>query len=331
MSPIAAQEAIPLLDLSEELDISVQWDPVLETGVLSRSNRTLHFNLESDYVILDYQRLVDARRAFRYGGTIMIPAALETTIRDYFPPQAEEYTRRVAAIFIDPGHGGRDPGTIGRHRIGEEEVILNEKDLVLDTALRLRDLLLREYRDKQILLSRTTDEYLTLEERTVLANSIEVTSNEAIVFISIHANASLNSEARGFEVWYLPPEIRRVNLVNPDQTGVADPQVLSIINTIRDEEITMESILLARSILSGMDERIGMYSPNRGLKEESWYVVRNAKMPSVLIEIGFVTNPEEFSLLIDDTYLDGVVGGIYNGVVNFIRNFENFGQINGNE
>ena len=175
-------------------------------------------------------------------------------------------------------------------------------------------------------MSRDTDRYLTLEERTTIANSIETDSDETVIFVSIHANASLNRGAMGFEVWFLPPEFRRRDLVNPEQAGIDDPDLLSILNTMREEEITIESILLARNVLAGMESMIGDRSPNRGLREENWYVVRNAKMPSILVEVGFVTHPEEARRLERGDYLQEITQGIYIGITNFVRSYEELGS-----
>ena len=86
---------------------------------------------------------------------------------------------------------------------------------------------------------------------------------------------------------------------------------------------TLESILLARNIISNLEKSTEGKSVNRGLKEETWFVVRNAKMPSVLIEVGFVSNKEEASLLDSEDYLKKLTDGIYNGIDNFIENIEN--------
>ena len=251
---------------------------------------------------------------------LLFPEEFLALTRRVFPPVVP--TRRVRAIFIDPGHGGRDPGAIGRHTVGEEQLQLNEKDVVLEIGTRLAALLRRRYPDKEIIMSRAEDVYLTLEERTQRANALETGGNEAVVFVSIHANASLNREASGFEVWYLPTEVRRDGLVSAERLGVDDPDLLSILNTLREEEITLESVLLARNVLAGLDARIGEVSPNRGLREESWYVVRNARMPSILVEVGFITNREEFLRLRDEAYLLRLTEGVYTGIENFVRSFE---------
>jgi N-acetylmuramoyl-L-alanine amidase len=89
-----------------------------------------------------------------------------------------------------------------------------------------------------------------------------------------------------------------------------------------EEEYTIESILLAKYILQGLDDAVGDISENRGLKDESWFVVRKAKMPSVLVEIGFVTHADEAKRLSDSQYLKKIARAIYNGMVSFIEYFD---------
>ena len=102
-------------------------------------------------------------------------------------------------------------------------------------------------------------------------------------------------------------------------------EIIPILNSMMEEEFTTESILIAKSILDGLEAEIGDLSPNRGLKAESWFVVRNARMPSVLIELGFVTNEKEARLLDDAAALQKYATGIYNGIVNFVSYFESIG------
>ena len=154
-----------------------------------------------------------------------------------------------------------------------------------------------------------------------MANSVEMAPNEAIIYVSIHANSSFNKNAKGFEVWYLNPEYRRT-LVDSGKPGGPDQEIAPILNAMLEEEFTTESIILARDIMSGLQSGIGSDSPNRGIRADEWFVVRNARMPSVLIEAGFVTNPEEGRLLTRDDYLLRVADGVYNGLVDFVSYFE---------
>ena len=99
---------------------------------------------------------------------------------------------------------------------------------------------------------------------------------------------------------------------------------MPILNTMLEEEFLVESIKLASYILENLDEQVGDVSENRGLKEEAWSVVRKANMPSLLIELGFLSNQEEAALMAQENYLNKLAMGIYNGIVEFITRFEIF-------
>lgn len=228
---------------------------------------------------------------------------------------------KIAAILIDPGHGGKDSGAIGEFGTGKDRLRVVEKDVVLtignDVYARLR----ARWPDKRILITRSGDTYPTLDARVDMANSIELGVNEAIIYVSIHANASFNKNASGFEVWYLSPEYRRT-VVDPKKAEGVDKQVVPILNSMLEEEYTTESVFLAKTVLGGVKRSVGDVSVDRGIREEEWFVVRNARMPSVLVEVGFVTNEDEARLLSDQAHLRKLGDGIYNGIVDFVDYFE---------
>ncbi len=306
-----------------ETGTRLQWDPYREIGTLWNGETSVSFRPGNSVVLEDFTTKHRVPGITRQNGALVFSAtALETFKGIFAVPERPADGRRVGAIFIDPGHGGKDPGTIGRHARENGMFEIREKNIVLKISHRLVDLLKRQYGDREIVMSRTDDTYLTLEERTEAANNVPIRDGEVIVFVSVHANASLNSRASGFEVWYLSPEVPRDGLVTRTSAGFNDPDLVSLLNTIRDEELTIESILLAQSVLNGLEATIGGFTDNRGIKKESWYVVREAKMPSILVEVGFVTNEAEALLLGDAEYLNKVAHGIYTGVKNFIEDFE---------
>ncbi|MFP4565703.1 MAG: N-acetylmuramoyl-L-alanine amidase [Spirochaetaceae bacterium] len=322
-SSLFAADAVPLSQLLDRTGAGLAWDAYRDHGTLSRGTTIVSFAPGRRSAVLNgTENLFIGEVSMEDGGLYFSEEAAARLEAVLSPPERAEDGRHVTAIFIDPGHGGKDPGTIGRHTVDGRTIEVYEKDIVLDVSIRLREMLSQRYPEKEIMLSRDEDVYLTLEERTELANQVNVSRNEAIVYLSIHANASLNNKATGFEVWYLPPEYRRRNLIEARTAGVDDPDVLNILNTIREEEFTIESVLLARNIVDSLDRQVGAVSANRGIKEESWYVVRNAKMPSVLVELGFVTNRDEIVRLQDSDYLNKLALGIYNGISTFISNFE---------
>ncbi len=311
-----------VISLIERIGGELLWDPILERGIVNRGRTSVAFQVGIPYLLKDFDRIVDIDPPERRpdGAVTVSSAAAEEFLALFAVPQSEDGFR-ISTIIIDPGHGGKDPGTIGTHGSGGEKLVLQEKRLVLDVARMVHERLRRAYPDKNILLTRDEDRYLALEERTEFANDIELGEQEAMIFLSVHANASLNRRAAGFEVWYLPPDYRR-EIIDPEELESEQQTVAPIINSILEEEFSIESILLAREVLKGMDATVGTVSENRGLKEESWFVVRNAKMPSVLVEIGFVTNLEEARRLADEAYLQKISDGIYNGLAAYIANFE---------
>ena len=244
-----------------------------------------------------------------------------------FVTSEDSRTYSIGAILIDPGHGGKDPGASASFMIKGKKTTVIEKDINLSIGLKLYDMLTKAYPKKRILMTRSTDKYLTLEERTDIANSVKLGQNEAVLYLSIHVNASLDKTATGFEVWYLSPGYRRQVI---DSESDEDKGLLTILNSMMEEEYTTESILMAKFIEDGLNAQVGSLSPQRGIKEEEWFVVRNAKMPSVLVETGFLSNAEEAALLSDDNYLKKLSLGIYNGLGAFITHFERSRGFTGN-
>lgn len=314
-------DGLPFLELVEEIRADFRWEPYRRIGTLARGGTKVTFRLSWDSFVINHTEEKRAGRIELQNGALHASDAAVKFLRDLFAVTFDGPT--VSWVVIDPGHGGRDPGTNHRHTIDGETVWLIEKDIVLFVSTELKKMLQERFPGKNIVLTRSEDTYLKLEERVEMANNIKLESElEYIVFISIHANASLNPAAYGYEVWYLPPEYGRGNLLPENLATYGTQELRTILNKMKDEEITVESVLLAQSILNGLDSTIGDLSRNLGLKEESWFVVRNAKMPSVLVELGFVTNIAEARRMADIAHLRKMAVGLYNGVTAFIEGFE---------
>ncbi len=313
------EKILSLAELSQRLDCQVFWDPLSGVVTLQKNGHLANFRAGENLVIFDYDEyaLLDAPVADQ--GGIRVTGAFLARISSFFDTLPPPVSYRVGAVLIDPGHGGRDPGAVGKTVKNGKTVVLREKDIVLKVARDLHDRLVAAYPDKKILMTRTGDTFPSLEDRVEMANSLKLGPHEAILYISVHANSAFNKKSSGFEVWYLTPDYRRTVI---DKSGEESSEILPILNSMMEEEFTTESILIAKSIMDSLDARIGKQSHNRGLKAESWFVVRNARMPSVLVELGFVSNPEEARLLADDEYLKKCTNGIYNGLSVFIGHFE---------
>ncbi len=311
---------IDIVDLAETGGGYIEWDFLGEQGTLVLGGDRYAFSLPTGWVVLNYREKVPGEVYRGEKGTVYVTPPAEKRIRKTME-EIRSAAPTIAAVLIDPGHGGKDPGAIGKHDIDGSELRVLEKDVVLEVCLDLYKQLRERYPSKRIMLTRRGDTFPSLEERVEMANSMELAPHEAIIYISVHANASLNSKAKGFEVWYLPSDYRRT-LIDQESIGTESEDVIPILNTMLEEEYTTESILLAQRILKGMDEKLADYTENRGLKEEIWFVVRKAKMPSVLIELGFITNREEALLLSRKEYLRKLSQAIYNGTSGFIDDFE---------
>lgn len=220
----------------------------------------------------------------------------------------------VRRIIIDPGHGGKDPGAPGYFKG------VNEKDITLEIAKKLA----KKMRSKlkcDVLLTRKRDRYLTLEERTAIANT-----KNADLFISIHCNASRNRRLRGIETYYL-------NLATDNQAiavaarenatsrrNISDLE--SILNDLMKNEKINESSRLAedvqQSLCHGMKRK---YSGivNLGVKQAPFYVLIGARMPSILIETSFLSNKKECKRLLSSKYQNTLCDSIIKGVEKYIK------------
>ncbi len=311
----------PINDLVSETQSTLYWDSLTGKAMLEKQGHFLTFSIGSPLFIFDFTQTYIVDAPFRQDGIVFVTNSFADKAKELFSNLEPEISFRIGAIIIDAGHGGKDPGALRTHQVNGKNVTVTEKDVALKVALNLHERLSKTYSDKKILLTRDDDTFLKLEERTDIANTVELKEHEAILYISIHVNSAFSEDAKGFEVWYLSPGYRRT-LIDEKDTEDVENDVANILNSMLEEEFTTESILIAKYILDGMKSQVGSLSPSRGIKEEEWFVVRNAKMPSVLVELGFVSNKEEALLLNDPNYLDKLTLGIYNGLTAFVTHFE---------
>ena len=331
----AAEAEINLSQKAQEIGMNVYWDPFTQACVLEKDGKQISFQSGGNYIIEDYATIVQKAAPVVKNGELIANVSFYTEVLHFFNNTdygtAEEKTQpffgaesleqsfRIGAIVIDPGHGGKDPGASATHIVNGKEVTVVEKDVNLKIGLALYEQLKKAYPRKKIKMTRDKDVYISLEERTEFANSIKLEENEAILYVSIHVNASLDKAANGYEVWYLSPGYRRHVI---DASASEDKTILSILNGMMEEEFTIESRLMATFIQNGIKAQVGDLSIDRSIKEEEWFVVKNVNMPSVLIETGFLTNEKEALLLADQSYLQKLTFGIYNGLQAFIAHFE---------
>lgn len=214
-------------------------------------------------------------------------------------------------IVIDPGHGGHDPGAIGLNG-------LYEKDVVLDIALKLKKIFSGNSL-YEVFLTRETDVYLPLEARTAIANQ-----KKADLFISLHANASPQRKTKGIETYLLNwtdnDEANRVaareneiSLKKMKEMSRKMDELGGILGDLERQIKRDESINLAHQIQNSMitilDNR-----ENHGVKWAMFFVLFGARMPSIIVEVSFISNPEEEKLLSESSYRLQIAKAIAKGI-----------------
>ena len=314
-----AANDIDLMANAEKSGMTIYWDSLSESGMIEKNGHQLSFRNGEGIVLLDSLRMMITDAPELRNNQLYVSKKFLDDSEEFFN-QKSDLPFKVGAILIDAGHGGKDPGALKTYKINGKNVTIQEKDITLRVAKMLAERLKAAYPGKQIVLTRDKDVFLTLGERTDIANSVKVGENEAVLFISVHVNSSLNKTSSGYEVWYLSPGYRRNVL---DKSAVnGDENLFPILNSMLEEEYTTESIMIAKFIMDGLQAQIGKDSKARGIRAEEWFVVKNSNMPAVLIELGFVSNEKEALLLNDEKYLKKATLGIYNGIAAFITHFE---------
>lgn len=218
----------------------------------------------------------------------------------------------VRTIVLDPGHGGTDPGCMGKSS--------QEKDIVLDVAQSLKKMLV-EKGGLNVILTRESDIFVPLEDRTVIANQ-----KRADLFVSIHANASRNRKRTGIEAYYLnfsPDPAVNETAARENATSAKNiSQMKDIIQAIVRNSKIQESKELAEKIHGGLLKSLSAkYGPTNslGVKGGPFWVLIGGEMPSMLVEISHLSNAQEEARLKTPAYRTVVAQGIYEGIMDYIR------------
>ena len=218
---------------------------------------------------------------------------------------------KIGRIVIDAGHGGHDSGTLGVDGI-------EEKDVVLDVALRLGKLL-HDRLGTEIIYTRSDDTFIPLETRTAIANKAQ-----ADLFLSIHANSSPEASARGVETYYLNFTSDPTALdVAARENAVSDQSIHQLSDLVKKIALK-DKIAESREFASDVEGSVyaGLQKNNAGLKDRGvkkapFVVLIGANMPSILVEISFVTNPKDAEQLRDPEYRERVAESLYKGVARY--------------
>ena len=225
---------------------------------------------------------------------------------------------KINRVVIDPGHGGTDQGTVGRHG-------LMEKELVLDVAKRVGKLI-EERMGSEVVYTRQDDTFIPLHARTELANE-----RKADLFLSIHANSSPHPKVGGIEVYYLNFTHSADALdVAARENASSDKSVYELrdlIQTITLHEKVEESKDFAAKVqgsLQTFETRYNNAAKNRGVKKAPFVVLIGASMPSILAEVGFLSNAKEEQLLKRPEHRQRLAEALYQGVSRYAQSLSHF-------
>lgn len=347
---LADRRYFSLTALAEAAGASVVWDRLRETVILTRDQHRLKMVLNAGVIITGENKLSYLGGwLFRRGELFLSVQALRVIYRelgrngepwqlhagDKLPTDRPVKPRalkksdlpsnntRIKAVVIDAGHGGRDPGAVGWKNMKESDLVLK---IAKKSAARLKQLL----PGVKVYFTRKRDRTLSLAKRAAIANGL-IRKGYKAIYVSIHANASLSTKRYGFETYYLSPipsnaDARATAAL---ENGALDVDVKqksasamdTILSKMLVEEYRRESIQMANAIQQAMKLKIGKYTRNRKVRKANFFVMRQVYMPSVLVEIGFITNPKEAKMLSEKWYQNRVADGIAGGLKKFISLF----------
>lgn len=293
---------------------------------LDGAGRYSVYSLYNPYrIVIDFERTKDTKTASTTKDTKdtkSTPAATPVQAPAAAPPAAAAANSRggfslsrqlglgVSRIVIDPGHGGHDPGARVRG--------LNEAELVLDVALRLEKLVLKEP-GVQVVLTRRTNAYVALEERTAIANRAG-----ADLFLSIHVNASGNTTIRGFETYFLnfAPNPEAEAIAARENAGSARtmgnlPDIVKAITLNNKLDESRDFATMLQEALFERLRRVDRNARSLGVKQAPFMVLVGATMPSALAEISFLTNEEDAELMRSGGYRQQIAEALFAGVMKY--------------
>lgn len=324
-----SQGDVTLQQLCDLYDIEWHWDSFSQVITLNNHGVETVAMVGSDVVLVGEEEIHLSQPLERKKSMIIVPPDFhEKVIGPYHLSTVEvekfvdlddtfdHKVKRFKKIIIDPGHGDKDPGALGK--MGTKE-----KDVVLDVSKRLA-YILEDY-GINIVMTRSTDRFISLAKRTEIASR-----SDADLFISIHANASPARSANGFEVYYL----RNLDQSgkNEDQRRKNEHQKFSDLNMDRNsgqvKSIVSDLLYAHKQTLSpdlaqfiAHQTARDIRSSNRGEKQAGFYVLRNTLIPAILVEIGFLSNPQEEKMLRSSHHRQKIAESIAKNILSYDGQF----------
>ena len=321
-------EYLPLARVSDFYGLDYKYDGFTGTAAMRKGPNRIVVRTGGEKALINGEMVKLDRPIVSSGGALFAPLAFVKNnmgpIIGYIPPPkipAEAAGPRrftIKTIVLDPGHGGNDPGAIGRRSHSKE------KDLTLRLAGKLKTIL--EGAGIRVIMTRDSDIFIPLPKRSEIANR-----SGADLFISIHINASRTRSLRGFECYYLSTatddNARVLEALENSTLKISDTASAEtsrrLDKTLWDMILTenrLESAQLAGSICGSIDESFTM--GNRGIRTARFYVLKHTDIPAVLVEAGYVSNKYEELKLKDPEFLDKIAESVADGIIKYKREYE---------
>ena len=314
---------VSILRFCDYYNLSWDWDLVSQRIKVKKGKTSVVLRPDSDLVLVNDKPMKLGHPVEYKDGAAYIPVKTAIFISENIfglkrPIPAEKYYQ-IRTVVIDPGHGGKNIGGVGKYGT-------KEKNIVLDISKRLKRNL--EKHGLTVYLTRDRDKPVSLYKRTAFANN-----KNADLFISVHANASRYSQARGFEVYYLSEATDdnaralaaaenaslkfEEEIASQDETSSpANPTAWDLVLS----EHRRQSRELAYYIYNTTADNLGMRK--RGVKGARFVVLKGAIMPAVLIEVGFLTNRREESKLMKTSFRGKIAGLLSRSILAYKREYE---------
>ena len=314
IKPSAQTNSLPTL--TQQFNLQTQSDSVTQTVTIFYQGQRIEVLVGSNLVLKNGRRISLDRAIARHKGEVIFPSDFiekALSLSTAQPTKPPEYVPGFfQEIIIDPGHGGKDPGAISRGGV-------KEKDVVLDIAQRVKENL--EQKGIKVTMTRQSDEFVSLEERTQIASR-----SKADFYVSIHANSSRNKKVQGMEIYYPremsaseKPEVQQqVNLSTMVGHLNAKKELPIVGDILRDMMHAVkytESKEFGQTVIRQSSRAVDI--PNRGCRTCRFFVVRNTLMPAVLIEVGYLTNSKEEGLLNSASYRQKIAEALAESIFNY--------------
>ena len=316
---------VSLVPMCESRNVDWNYDAFAKTVTLSQGGHTVSLLVDETLVLVDGREQHLKHPLKLHQGALAVPLRFKEQIFDvYFrPPQSplqagsgmRTASLVIKTIVVDAGHGGKDPGAIGRSGT-------REKDVTLDIAKRLSAALRSQgYR---VVMTRSSDVSVSLARRVSIANDAQ-----ADLFISVHANANRVRSLNGFEVYYVSPNANDYQRALSSSADIpvslarycASAPSSNLKAILWDMILTnnrAESIALGKDICNSTGGAVS--ARIIGVKGANFYVLKGTRMPAVLVETGFLSNASEEKLLKNGYYRQQIAQAVASGIQNYARN-----------